>query len=50
MGVKSKLSEIDNKLQNKKDLLGIDKYFLFLYKYQNICFQKDTMIFEFIPL
>ena len=50
MGVKSKLSEIDNKLQNKKDLLGIDKYFLFLYKYRNICFQRNTLMFEFIPL
>ena len=50
MSVKSKLLEIDNKLQNKKDLLGTDKYFLFLYKYQNICFQKDILMFEFIPL
>ena len=40
MGVKSKLLEKDNKLQNKKDLLGIDKYFLFLYKYQMFVSRK----------
>ena len=45
MGVKSKLSEIDNRLQNKKDLFRMDKNFLFLHMYQKVSFQRNTLMF-----
>ena len=50
MRVKLKLSEIYNRLKNKKDLLIMDKNFLFLHMYQKVCLSVCVSVCVFVSL